>query len=109
MTRFEQEARAFIKSRPRFAREIARLINANWSVSSSAPGGLTPRQHELFKFISRHIEEHGVAPSYDQMKAELALASKSGIARMVKGLEERGFIARLPHHARAITVVRTAA
>ena len=67
---------------------------------------LTKKQHELLQFISRHLGQHGVSPSFDEMKEALGLRSKSGIHRLITGLEERGFIRRLPHRARALEVIR---
>src|SRR5690242_14059016 len=67
---------------------------------------LTKKQHELLQFISRHLNQHGVSPSFDEMKEALGLRSKSGIHRLITGLEERGFIRRLPHRARALEVIR---
>jgi repressor LexA len=67
---------------------------------------LTRKQYELLLFIHRHLGEHGVSPSFDEMKEALSLRSKSGIHRLITGLEERGFIRRLPHRARALEVVR---
>jgi repressor LexA len=69
---------------------------------------LTKKQHELLQFISRHLNQHGVSPSFDEMKEALGLRSKSGIHRLITGLEERGFIRRLPHRARALEVIREA-
>jgi repressor LexA len=67
---------------------------------------LTRKQHELLLFINRRLEEDGVSPSFDEMKDALGLKSKSGIHRLITGLEERGFIRRLPHRARALEVLR---
>lgn len=67
---------------------------------------LTKKQHELLLFIHGHLQRHGVSPSFDEMKDALALKSKSGIHRLITGLEERGFIKRLPHRARAVEVMR---
>ncbi len=67
---------------------------------------LTRKQHELLLFINRRLNETGVSPSFDEMKDALGLRSKSGIHRLITGLEERGFIRRLPHRARALEVVR---
>ncbi len=67
---------------------------------------LTRKQYELLLFINRHLTESGVSPSFDEMKEALGLRSKSGIHRLITGLEERGFIRRLPHRARALEVVR---
>jgi repressor LexA len=67
---------------------------------------LTRKQYELLVFIHKHLNEHGISPSFDEMKAALGLKSKSGIHRLITGLEERGFIHRLPHRARALEVVR---
>ncbi|MBL8660843.1 MAG: transcriptional repressor LexA [Rhodospirillales bacterium] len=67
---------------------------------------LTKKQYDLLLFIDRRLKEHGVAPSFDEMKEALGLRSKSGIHRLMTGLEERGFIRRLPHRARALEVIR---
>jgi len=67
---------------------------------------LTKKQHELLTFIHQRLCKTGVAPSFDEMKTALKLKSKSGIHRLVTALEERGFIRRLPHRARALEVLK---
>ena len=67
---------------------------------------LTRKQHQLLVFINQRLEETGVSPSFDEMKEALGLKSKSGIHRLITGLEEREFIRRLPHRARALEVLR---
>ncbi|MGO1074769.1 transcriptional repressor LexA [Inquilinus sp. CA228] len=67
---------------------------------------LTRKQQELLLFVHRRLEADGVSPSFDEMKDALSLKSKSGIHRLITGLEERGFIRRLPHRARALEVLR---
>jgi len=67
---------------------------------------LTKKQCELLLFIDQRLKESGVSPSFDEMKDALGLASKSGIHRLITGLEERGFIRRLPHRARALEILR---
>jgi repressor LexA len=67
---------------------------------------LTRKQHELLMFIHERIKETGVSPSFDEMKEALDLASKSGIHRLITALEERGFVRRLAHRARAIEIVK---
>ena len=67
---------------------------------------LTRKQYELLMFIDKRLKESGISPSYDEMKEALGLASKSGIHRLITGLEERGFIRRLPHRARALEVIK---
>jgi repressor LexA len=67
---------------------------------------LTPKQKELLLFIHERLKETGVPPSYDEMKDALDLRSKSGIHRLITALEERGFIKRLPHRARALEIIR---
>lgn len=67
---------------------------------------LTRKQHELLMFIHERIKEGGVSPSFDEMKEALDLRSKSGIHRLITALEERGFIRRLPHRARALEIVK---
>jgi repressor LexA len=67
---------------------------------------LTKKQHELLLFINRRLGESGISPSFEEMKDALKLKSKSGIHRLISGLEERGFIKRLAHRARALEVVK---
>jgi repressor LexA len=67
---------------------------------------LTKKQRELLLFINQRLSATGVSPSFDEMKDALSLKSKSGIHRLISGLEERGFIRRLPHRARALEVVK---
>jgi repressor LexA len=67
---------------------------------------LTRKQYELLIFIDQRLKATGVSPSFDEMKEALDLKSKSGIHRLITGLEERGFIRRLPHRARALEVVK---
>jgi repressor LexA len=67
---------------------------------------LTKKQLFLLKFIDNNITKSGISPSYDEMKEALSLKSKSGIHRLIMALEERGFIRRLPHRARALEVIR---
>jgi repressor LexA len=67
---------------------------------------LTKKQKELLLFIHDRIKETGVSPSFDEMKEALDLASKSGIHRLITALEERGFLRRLAHRARALEVLK---
>lgn len=67
---------------------------------------LTKKQHALLVFINQRLTDTGVSPSFDEMKDALGLASKSGIHRLITALEERGFIRRLAHRARALEVVK---
>ena len=70
---------------------------------------LTQKQSELLAFLTSHMDAHEVPPSFDEMRDALGLASKSGIHRLVSGLEERGYIRRLANRARAIEILRPAA
>jgi repressor LexA len=68
---------------------------------------LTKKQRELLQFIQERLADSGgVSPSFDEMKEALGLKSKSGVHRLITGLEERGFIRRMPHRARALDIVR---
>jgi repressor LexA len=67
---------------------------------------LTRKQHELLLFINTRLEASGISPSFDEMKEALDLKSKSGIHRLITALEERGFIRRLAHRARALEVIK---
>ncbi len=65
---------------------------------------LTPKQRDLLKLIHERVQTDGVVPSYEEMRKELKLTSKSGVHRLVTALEERGFIRRLANKARAIEI-----
>jgi repressor LexA len=67
---------------------------------------LTQRQHQLLQFIHGHLRDRGVPPSFEEMRTALRLKSKSGIHRLITGLEERGYIRRLAYRARALEVIR---
>ena len=67
---------------------------------------LTNKQFDLLQFIDNQLKSKGVPPSFDEMKNALGLKSKSGIHRLIKGLEERGFIRRLPRRDRALEVIK---
>jgi repressor LexA len=67
---------------------------------------LTRKQLELLDFIKKRTERDGVPPSFDEMKEALDLRSKSGIHRLITALEERGFIRRLAHRARALEIIK---
>ncbi|NGM45624.1 transcriptional repressor LexA [Rhodobacter sp. SGA-6-6] len=67
---------------------------------------LTRKQLELLSFIKQRTEADGVPPSFDEMKEALDLRSKSGIHRLITALEERGFIRRLAHRARALEIIK---
>ena len=67
---------------------------------------LTRKQMDLLEFIHKRMQKDGVPPSFDEMKEALDLRSKSGIHRLITALEERGFIRRLPHRARALEVLK---
>ncbi|MDP9196422.1 MAG: transcriptional repressor LexA [Pseudomonadota bacterium] len=67
---------------------------------------LTRKQLELLHFLHRRLRETAVCPSFEEMKEALNLKSKSGIHRLIGALEERGFVRRLPHRARALEILR---
>lgn len=67
---------------------------------------LTRKQLDLLEFIHKRVQRDGVPPSFDEMKDALDLRSKSGIHRLITALEERGFIRRLAHKARALEIVK---
>ncbi|MBX2834127.1 MAG: transcriptional repressor LexA [Micavibrio sp.] len=67
---------------------------------------LTKKQRDLLFFIQEHMSDSDIPPSFEEMKDALGLKSKSGIHRLISGLEERGYIERLPHRARALEIKR---
>ena len=67
---------------------------------------LTKKQKNLLLFVNKKLRASGVSPSYEEMKQSLSLKSKSGIHRLISALEERGFIRRLAHKARALEVIK---
>ena len=67
---------------------------------------LTGKQHQLLSYLIKYQAENDITPSFDEMRAAIGLASKSGIHRLVSALEERGYIRKLPNRARAIEILR---
>ena len=67
---------------------------------------LTRKQYDLLMYIQGYLDQKGLPPSFDEMRTALNLKSKSGVHRLVQALEERGFIRRLRHRARAVEIVR---
>src|SRR5512145_1252758 len=85
------------------------VCTASRRVATRAPqevSMLTTKQKELLVFIHARLQETGVPPSFEEMKDALDLQSKSVVHRLIMALEERGFIRRLPHRARAIEVIK---
>ena len=68
---------------------------------------LTKKQKELFDFLKQYIENNEISPSFEEMKRAVNLKSKSGIHRLITSLEERGFIKRLKHKARAMAITKS--
>ena len=68
---------------------------------------LTKKQKELFEYLNNFISKNGISPSFEEMKNALNLKSKSGIHRLITSLEQRGFIKRLPHRARAMEIIKS--
>lgn len=87
-------------------RTIIGVLGLYKSFATTGPPMLTPKQKQLLLYINERIEATGVPPSFDEMKEALHLKSKSGIHRLIMALEERGFIRRLPHRARALEVMK---
>lgn len=67
---------------------------------------LTKKQRELLLYIHEHMSDDDIAPSFEEMKDALGLKSKSGIHRLISGLVERGYLERLPHRARALSITK---
>ena len=67
---------------------------------------LTPKQHQLLTFIDEFIKTNGHSPSFEEMKKAVGLKSKSGIHVLINSLEERGFLRKLPHRARALEILK---
>ena len=67
---------------------------------------LTEKQHQLLSFLIEHQAENDISPSFDEMREAVGLASKSGIHRLISGLQERGYIRKLANRARAIEILR---
>lgn len=81
-------------------------VSRTGSGKAKGPDMLTRKQYDLLHFIHGRMQKDGVPPSFDEMKDALDLRSKSGIHRLITALEERGFIRRLAHRARAIEIIK---
>lgn len=92
-----------------FDKALERAVEAGVRLSAQRRAiGLTAKQHDLLTYIQSYVQAKGIPPSYDEMKLAVGLKSRSGIHRLIIGLEERGAIVRMAGHARAIEVVRAA-
>ncbi|UPT53388.1 repressor LexA [Synechococcus phage Ssp-JY39] len=98
MTSIAETARELIRTDPALAAEIARLM------ASRHVGGLTVRQRDALDFIRTYHGEHGVTPTFDEIRLGMGLKSKSDIKRLVDALVERGFVSRLANRARSIVL-----
>lgn len=67
---------------------------------------LTPRQRDLMRYLQSYVDEFGCAPTNQEITDALRLKSKAGTQRLLNGLEERGWLTRIPHRARAITILK---
>jgi len=92
---------------PNLCNEIVDLMKAqNKQKAVFGMTGLTRKQRALYEFIRDYVAaNHGVPPSFDEMKDAIGLASKSGVHRLINSIEERGYISRLPNRARAIMLL----
>ncbi|HMF68066.1 MAG TPA: MarR family transcriptional regulator [Phyllobacterium sp.] len=100
-----EEAYLLLNERPEFVREIVKQYarRRQQAQSFGARYGVTSRQADLLDFVRAYADEHGgVTPTMQEMAEALGLQSKSGVIRLLKGLEDRGHIERLPRRARAI-------
>ena len=98
MTSIAETARELIRTDPALAAEIGRLM------TSRPAGGLTIRQRDALEFIRTYHGEHGVTPTFDEIRLGMGLRSKSDIKRLVDALVERGFVSRLANRARSIVL-----
>lgn len=101
MTPLAHAASELIRTNPKLAHEVRRQLD------KKPVAGLTVRQREVLVFIIEYQKKNGgVSPTYDEIADGVGLGSKSGAKRIVKGLEEREFIACIPNRARSIVVLR---
>lgn len=102
-----ERALSLVNSDPELCQQIKALMAPRFSKASvPRPMTLTRKMRELYDFIVAYSQENnGVAPSFDEMKDAVSLASKSGVHRLITALEERGVIRRLHNRARAIVII----
>ena len=96
----QERASEIMREMPEVAACIHRTLSMRDRVDTAY--SMTKRQRELMLFIQSYSDKHGYCPSYDEMRDALGLNSKSGIHRLAKCLEERGFITSLYGRARSI-------
>ena len=65
---------------------------------------LTFKQKKLLDFLVDYYNENNVYPTFDEMRDFLKIKSKSGIHKLLSSLEEKGYVNRLPHKARALSI-----
>jgi SOS-response transcriptional repressor LexA len=93
-----QTAAELIRTDPALAHEVVRQL-------TSRTGGLTKRQADALRFIRGYHAEHGITPTFTEIMEAMDLRSKSSVHHLITGLEERGFITRIPYLARSIALV----
>lgn len=98
MLTLRQQAEAWIAVEPELCAEVCKVF------AERAPMGMTQYQKRVFEFIKSYKTERGVVPSYREIGARLSL-QKSRVHYIVKGLEQRGFIRRLPGRERSIQII----
>jgi SOS-response transcriptional repressor LexA len=98
MNALAETAAELIRTDPALAHEILRQMRP------SAAGGLTGRQRDALEFIRGYHAENGITPTFEEICVGLGLGSKSGVHRLITGLEERGVIERIPGRARSIVL-----
>ena len=103
------EAANIISARPELAREIVRQFLRKRRDDPHRRVGLTSRQLDAPTFIEAYAEEHGkITPTFEEIAVAMDLRSRSGVYRLLEGLEERGYIVRMPRRARSIQLVEVA-
>ncbi len=106
MSTLHIRARQLVEDEPELANAVAAMVAQR---RTGAPAGLTPKQETLLAFIIGYRNNNrGVAPSYEEMRRAMGVASKGTVHRTVDGLVERGYIRRLPGKNRAITLLQKA-
>lgn len=86
--------------------DVAKYIHRVFSARPDTAYGLTSRQYVAMEFVQRYIDEHGFSPNFAEVAEATGQKSKSGVHRLLRGLELRGYIARIPCRNRSISVLR---
>jgi repressor LexA len=68
---------------------------------------LTKRQREILDYLNEFIQQHGYAPSLEEIGRRFGLSSLATVHKHLTNLQEKGFIRRAWNRSRSVEMVAT--